>query len=371
MDTGEDILISGRPQFDCTFLELCSFNTGRTAEAMAEANDGGGWPRPMTEEANQDCAGEAQQSISQSCESQSDPVSSNSTTGSAAAGLVRQSTKPLRRLNFAGEEGAARRLKIVNALFQYKASLIGTGERSKIYKIVTEDLNKYDEMFAESLKENTVRDVWNKAVKEAEQQQVDKKEKHHLWYNGSVLREMSAWELRLDEIFLENQKYAEAKKAEAEAEQAEEQDKRARINAAFDRVNARADSNTPRTSPDKSGDDSNTENVNNNPYGRGNRKGNQHSAKLNPGLSPDPPRDKLSEACAKQAEIAGEVKAIINELKDDSGKKRSAEEIEVEREQLKIQKVQATVSLMETYLKFQQAGVELPDMFKAVLQQNL
>ena len=85
-------------------------------------------------------------------------------------------------------------LRILNACFQYKASLISTGEETKICKLVTDDLNQYDEKFAGALKENTVCDIWNKAVKEVEQQQVDKTERHHMWYNGGVLCEMSACE---------------------------------------------------------------------------------------------------------------------------------------------------------------------------------
>ena len=72
-------------------------------------------------------------------------------------------------VTFNGEEGAELLLKILNACFQYKASLIGssTGECTKIYKFVTDDLNKYDEKLSGALKENTVSDIWNKAVKEA------------------------------------------------------------------------------------------------------------------------------------------------------------------------------------------------------------
>jgi len=295
---------------------------------------------------------------------------SHGTSGDTATADSQRTGKPgvgPLRLTFAGEAGVASKLKIVEHCFQYKASLFGTGERTKIYKLVCEDLNKYEEMFHGVLKENTVRDVWNKAVTEAQEQQVSKEEKHHLWYNGSILRQMSAWELLLDELFSEFQKYSAQKAASAAAEAAEEKDKRDGINAAFDRVNARAEqSGSSRSSPAKGPGDGDandeTEAENEKAYGRGTSKGQQKRAHGNPGLSPDPKPDRLSEACSQQAEISRQVNDILGEL---AGNKREVSEFE--RDQLKIQKISATASLMETYLKFVVAGVELPQMFKEAL----
>ena len=137
---------------------------------------------------------------------------SHGTSGDTAAATAdsQRTGKPgvgPRRLTFVGETGVARKLKIVQHCFQYKASLFGTGERTKIYKMVCEDLNKYEEMFHGVLKENTVRDVWNKAVTEAQEQQVSKKDK----------QQMSEWELLLDEVFSEFQKFSAEKGGAAEA----------------------------------------------------------------------------------------------------------------------------------------------------------
>ncbi len=76
------------------------------------------------------------------------------------------------------------KVKIVSQCMQYKASLFGTGKCSEIYKMVADDLNKYHpELFSSSLKENSFKDVWNKALKQADAQQQDKEAKHHQWYN--------------------------------------------------------------------------------------------------------------------------------------------------------------------------------------------
>ena len=66
------------------------------------------------------------------------------------------------------------------------------------------------------------------------------------------------------------------------------------------------------------------------------------------------------------------MKELLRELRDErEEKKRPAELSEMERETVKIQKVQATAALMETYLKFQHAGVPLPAMFQKVVDEGL
>ncbi len=99
-------------------------------------------------------------------------------------------------------------------------------------------------------------------------------------------------------------------------------------------------------------------------YGRGSRKGQQGRANSNPGLTPEPACDKLSKMCAKQADVADTVKRVAESL---VGEKQQEPEVraptEAEQAQLKIQKMQATAALMDTYLKFQQSCVALPAMF--------
>ena len=270
-------------------------------------------------------------------------------------------------------------MKLVQACFQYKSTLFSTGERGKVYRLVTDDLNKYhDSLFFGMLKENTVRDVWNKAVTDSEAQQEDKKNRHHLWFNGSQLREMSAWETLLDEIYVEKKAFNEKKQAAAEQEQEEERDKRARLSAAFERVEARysrcVDSNEDgsglESSPEKSPDDGvdgESKKAKNGSYGRGTKKGNQQRAGQNSGLSPDAKQDRLAQACDAQAQIAKEVQGLVSDL----GKRETKEPSDFEKEQLKIQKLTATAQLMETYLKFALAGVEMPEIFKEALQKGV
>ncbi len=53
-----------------------------------------------------------------------------------------------------------------------------------MYKIVVQDCNKYHpELFFNMLKDNSVCDLWNKAVKDTEAQQEDTQLLHHFWYN--------------------------------------------------------------------------------------------------------------------------------------------------------------------------------------------
>ncbi len=85
-------------------------------------------------------------------------------------------------------------------------------------------------------------------------------------------------------------------------------------------------------------------------------------------MSQDAKPDRLSEACSKQSEIANNIHELVSELKNIGKWKEGEEATELERAQLKIAKV---TMLMETFLKFQQAGIELPDRFKNVLKEGL
>jgi len=286
----------------------------------------------------------------------------------------------VRRLTYCGgpgEEGYARKLKVISQCFQYKSALFGTGKRSEFYKLIAEDCNRYfPELFNNMLKENSVRDLWNKAVKDSAAQQVDKEKRHHLWYNGSILREMTDYESLLDEIFTEKKAVESKKQAEAEKDAADEKDKRERLNAAFSRTEERyaAGGQTEGAIDDKSPSPEKVEAKEGTPlsdtgaaYGRGTSKGNQHRAGLNSGLTPDAKHDKLAEACRQQSDIAHTVQDILKEM---TAEKRKSPEppTELEREQVRISKMAATAQLMETYLKFQQSGVEMPAIFKELLR---
>ncbi len=175
--------------------------------------------------------------------------------------------------------------------------------------MVSEDLNKYHvELFTCSLKENSVRDVWNKALKEANAQQVDKEKKHHQWYNGLVLREMTTYERLLDEIYLEHSKHAEKKDAEVAAAAAEEKDKHECLNSAFNHIEERYVERSGEKSCEQSekssaqgdanslsGSEDGESSSKGGSYGQGSRKGMQQRAGGNPGLSPDAKPDRLSE----------------------------------------------------------------------------
>jgi len=155
---------------------------------------------------------------------------------------VHSSTQARSELNGGpGDQGYERKVKILQQCMQFKGSLFCYGKHAEVYKMVAEDLNKYhaDRFGNGQLKENTVREIWNKCVKDAEAQQADKEKNHHLWYNGSILREMTTLELLLDEIFIEGKKAAEEAEGKKAAEATEEQDKRDRLNAAFTRTQAR------------------------------------------------------------------------------------------------------------------------------------
>ena len=152
------------------------------------------------------------------------PVSNFSHAPNAASDSCRK------RLTFnggPGDQGYERKVKILQQCMQFKGSLFCYGKRAEVYKMVAEDLNKYHaDLFGNGqLKENTVREIWNKCVKDAEAQQADKEKNHHLWYNGSILSEMTTLELLLDEIFIEGKKAAEEAEGQKAAEAAEEQDK--------------------------------------------------------------------------------------------------------------------------------------------------
>jgi hypothetical protein len=193
-----------------------------------------------------------------------------------------------------------------------------------------------------------------------------------------VQRERVAQDDGAGEAAGHEKKIDDKKEAEEEMAAAEESDKRARLAGAFERVQARYENGevgSAAGSPEKSeGGDSEREGSTSTErsYGRGSRKGQQGRAKGNPGLSPEPARDKLSEMCAKQADVADTVRLLAASL---VGEKRqepdSRAPSDAEQVQLKIQKVQATAALMDTYLKFQQSGVALPAMFQKVLDEGL
>ncbi len=74
---------------------------------------------------------------------------------------------------------------------QHKSKLLGKGKKADLSTIIAADLNKcHPELFYNLLKSAT---VVNKALKENAAQQVEKEQKRHLWYNGSVLCYMSSW----------------------------------------------------------------------------------------------------------------------------------------------------------------------------------
>jgi len=283
---------------------------------------------------------------------------------------------PARRLTYAGgpgDEGYNRKLKVISQCFQYKAALFGTGKRSEFYKMVAEDCNKfYPELFNNMLKENSVRDLWNKAVKDSEAQQEDKEKRHHLWFNGSILREMTDWELLLDEIFTEKKAVESQKEAEVEKVAAEERDKRERLNAAFERTEQRYQSHSAQSaseSPGAGSDENSPDKCSTEAsYGRGTTKGNQHRARGNAGLTPDKQHDKLADACKQQADIAHTVQDILKEMKEEK-RKTPEPPSQLEIEQVRIAKMTATAQLMETYLKFKQSGIEMPAMFRDMLQE--
>ena len=303
-----------------------------------------------------------------------------------------------KRLTYDGPPGTAandRHIKIVTQCMQYKSTLLGNGKKVDIYNIIAADLNKHHpELFYDLLKAAAVGDLWNKALKESTAQQVEKEEKRHLWYNGSVLHEMSSWEKLLDELFIEKRTVEERTEAEKLKEQEAETDKQQRLKAVFEQVDrqyqqglegagtggkggttdedgkpaavtsgpsppaASAAVSPPATPAEKS-------------YGRGQKEGNKHVSKGNAGLLLDARPDKLSQACEKQAAVAESISGLISLLSKEeevegSGKRKMTE---FEAEQVKVRKMEAQTALLETWLKFKQSGMEIPSMLQSMLDE--
>eukprot|EP00960_Hanusia_phi_P011020 323741-Hanusia_phi.AAC.2 len=88
------------------------------------------------------------------------------TGGSPAEGG--EQSKSVTRLSFKGrpgEEGYARRVRIMEAMMEYSPSTIfGTKGKGKAYKEVVELLNR-DSVFHDSLKESTLREKWCEVMK--------------------------------------------------------------------------------------------------------------------------------------------------------------------------------------------------------------
>ena len=297
-----------------------------------------------------------------------------------------QTTEPTSRipkkLSFTGAEGLPRKLKLLNLCMQFKGTLFGNkGKRGDIYTMVAEDLNRIcPELFHGMLKSSIVSEQWNKAIKEAAALQEDIKVNHHMWWNGSVRREMSPLEKVLCEIFTEKTNADAAKEAEKAAEEAEEKDCAARTQAAIHKANARCEppnfvgtGPSPSPGPSPSKEDESGGSAGPKGYNRGHPKGmhGHSSSNSSPGLRPDPKTDRLAEACNEQANVAASIKELAGQLAGAGDeKKRSAEEMEIEVGKMKAAKRQATAALMQTYLQFTQAGVEIPAMFRKMMEEG-
>ena len=307
--------------------------------------------------------------------SQPDPDLTESTSPETDTQNVMQAPKP-KRLAFTGKDGLPRRIRLLNSCLPFKAALFGpAGKRKEIYEMVSDDLNKYcPELFHGMLKTQTVSEQWNKALKDAVEQDDDMRKNHALWYNGSVLREMSPLEKTLSEIFTEK-KLADAKReAEKRAEEEEERDAEERAQTALDRVQERYDAGQVVGSSDTDVKESGGEDgaqVETPTYGRGTKKGSEKVAKGNKGLSPDPKADKLVQSCQAQERVAESLVALADRLNNDkAGPKRSAEDMEIERGNLKVSKMHAAVAVSAMVLEYQRAGFPVPARLLRMLEDD-
>ena len=279
----------------------------------------------------------------------------------------------VKRLRFDGAEGQKRKVKLLTACMGFKSTLFGTGKHGEVCQMVADDLNKYcPEEFFGMLKKEGVSAQWNQVIKEAEMQAKDKKELHHLLHNGSILREMSELERLLDEIWEEKTKADDKKEQKKKEDEEEEKDARERTNAAVDRVQEQYEAGQVeggRVEPDETPSSSEKS------YGRGTRKGNDKTAGGNPGLSPDPKHNKLAEACAKQEQMADSVSELAAAIMNGAGEgeaapKRDAAAAALDRGNMRAAKMQACAALMDQYLKFTQAGVEIPAMMRKMMEED-
>ncbi len=111
--------------------------------------------------------------------------------------------------------------------FEYKGRLLRTtSTRAEVYKLVVIDLNKYHpELFLGLLKDSSVLDLWNKAVKDTDMQQADKEARHHFWYDGRVLLPLSDYEHLLDKIYVEKKAVEEKRYSQLDQDTVDEKDK--------------------------------------------------------------------------------------------------------------------------------------------------
>jgi len=297
-------------------------------------------------------------------------------------GLARSTT--VRRLRYDGEDGQQRRIRILTACMQFKASLFGTGKRSEIYQMVATDMNKYfPDLFHGLLKDSGVQTVWNGSLKDAESQKRSMEEERHKWFNGNVLREMSDLEKLLAELQAEKEKVDRQREADKAAEAAEEADARLRKNIAIDKVQQRYDAGKV-VHPHNRSSDTEPEEEKTPPkqndgegggpgYGRGTRKGNDKMAGGNPGLSPDAKPDKLTEAMQKQGDVAQQIADLAKKIaagEEDTQPKRSAAEEEAATLHARAAKIQATAALMEQYLKFVLQGIPIPPILQRMVEEE-
>lgn len=294
----------------------------------------------------------------------------------SGGGLVR--TQSMRRLRYEGgpgEEGYVRRMKVLEACMAFKSILFKKRSSSdgkektktQVYDDVAADLNQYHkELFGGLLKGPGVQDQWSKAIAAAQQQQADKQQNKHMWYNGNVLRDMSDYERMLDRLFTEKQAVQAAETKKQEEEAAEERDARDRLSGAFERVGARYSqgeqfatgkraAREPSQSPDKSEESEASSGAS---YRSGTKKGNTHAAKGNAGLSPDKPKTELESLLDMQAQLIQKAEDMAE--RGDKGKKE-------EQRESAAAVMAAQAALMAQVVAFKNAGLEVPANIMAKL----